>query len=267
MQWCDIGVNFTDARLDIEPTLARAQAAQVEHMLITGTSLTTSQTAFDMTASAPQLYSTAGVHPHYANQYTEQTNVQLKTLAQHNKVVAIGECGLDFNRNLSTPKEQLHAFEQQLELACELQLPVFLHERDAFEQQLALLSQYRPRLVGGVAHCFTGNLEQMQAYLDLDLYIGVTAWFCDPKRGTELAKALPHLPLNRILLETDSPYLRPKGLANNRKLDKGNNEPAYLPYIAQRLAEIIDVPLASISQYSIENSVNLFGLNLTGKGS
>ena len=261
MSWCDIGVNFTDKRLSFAPVFERALTANVQQMIITGTSLEKSQQAEKLASQYPnQLFSTAGVHPHDASSFDQQTFSQLKALAQSNQIVAIGECGLDFNRNFSTPKQQLHAFEQQLILACELGLPVFLHERDAFDAQIQLLTQYRKDLVGGVAHCFTGNLSQMQGYLDLDLYIGITGWVCDLNRGQALREATKNLPLNRILLETDAPYLRPKGLANNRKVDNGNNEPAYLPYIAEEVANLMSISSESLMVACGENVQSLFTL-------
>jgi TatD DNase family protein len=259
MSWVDIGVNFTDQRLDFESVFTRALNANVTQMIITGTSVSSSQNACEMTAQHPShLFSTAGVHPHHAKDFTAQTVTDLAAMANSKQVVAIGECGLDFNRNFSTPDQQCFAFEQQLKLACELGLPVFLHERDAFDAQIQLLKKYRSDLVGGVAHCFTGNLTQMSAYLELDLYIGVTAWVCDPKRGESLREAVKHLPLDRILLETDAPYLRPKGMTNNRKLDKGNNEPAYLPYIAAQVADLMGTDISSLQASAQYNTQTLF---------
>lgn len=261
MSWCDIGVNFTDPRLSFETVFERALAADVGHIIITGTSLDKSQKAIQLAEQHPKnLSTTVGVHPHDASQFNEQSNHTLKTLAKSDRVVAIGECGLDFNRNFSTPQEQLYAFEQQLNLACELGLPVFLHERDAFDAQIKLLTQYRHELKGGVVHCFTGNSEQMHRYLELDLYIGVTGWVCDLKRGQALREAVKSLPLNRILLETDAPYLRPKGLANNRKVDNGNNEPAYLPYIAKEVAALMAMNIQTLKAASEANSQTLFNI-------
>ena len=261
MHWFDIGVNLTNERFDVEPVLTRAIAVGVESMILTGTSLEESQKALSLCHQFPHtLYSTAGIHPHHASEFNQQTYTTLQELCQSPHVVAVGECGLDFNRNFSTPGQQIAAFEQQLQLACEVKLPLFLHERDAFEQQIKLLKKYRPKIVGGVVHCFTGNTAQMQAYLELDFYIGITGWLCDLNRGLELREAVKFLPLNRLLLETDAPYLRPKGLANNRKIDKGNNEPAYLPYIAEQLANIKDVDIQQIKHHCYANSQTLFGL-------
>lgn len=262
MSWCDIGVNFTDKRLSFEPVFERALAANVQQMIITGTSLEKSQQAEKLASQHPkQLFATAGVHPHDASTFDEQIFTQLKVLAQSSQIIAIGECGLDFNRNFSTPEQQLFAFEQQLILACELGLPVFLHERDAFDAQIQLLTKYRKDLVGGVAHCFTGNLTQMQGYLDLDLYVGITGWVCDLNRGQALREAIKALPLNRILLETDAPYLRPKGLANNRKVDNGNNEPAYLPYIAAEVANLMSIDSQSLLLACQHNTQALFKID------
>ncbi|MFT2089431.1 TatD family hydrolase [Paraglaciecola sp. 2405UD69-4] len=259
MSLVDIGVNLTDKRLERTAVIERAINASVSKMIVTGSSLESSKEARTISTQYQNtLYCTAGVHPHHAKEYTEQTTTELRALTAHPEVVAIGECGLDFNRNFSTPTEQLYAFEQQLQLACDLKLPVFLHERDAFDEQIKLLKQYRTGLVGGVAHCFTGSSEQMAAYLDLDLYIGITGWFCDPKRGQALREAIPSLPLKNLLLETDAPYLRPKGLANNRKLDKGNNEPAYLPYIAAELANLMEIEQQELQQASYYNTCKLF---------
>lgn len=261
MSWIDIGVNLTDKRLAFHDVMQRAASADVNQVIITGTNLFKTHEALELCLTYPQcLYCTAGVHPHYAGDVSAEFIDEIRVLANNDCVKAIGECGLDFNRNFSTKAEQLSVFEQQLELAVQMQKPVFLHERDAFTEQINLLKKYRTRLVGGVAHCFTGNSEQMQAYLDLDLYIGITGWVCDTKRGVELQSAVKSLPLERLLLETDSPYLRPKGLPNNRKIDGGSNEPAYLPFIAEQLAHIMGMNFESIQAHSVANSRALFGL-------
>jgi len=261
MSWSDIGVNFTDNRLFFQPVFERALAANVKHIIITGTNMDKSQQAIRLAQQYPNhLSATIGVHPHDAKSFNAETLNELKTLARSEHVVAIGECGLDFNRNFSTPNEQLFAFEQQLKLACEVGLPVFLHERDAFEAQIKLLTKYHKTLKGGVVHCFTGDIEQMKRYLDLGLYIGITGWVCDLRRGKSLREAVKSLPLNRILLETDAPYLRPKGLANNRRIDNGNNEPAYLPFIAKEVANLMVTDITTLQAASQTNTQTLFSI-------
>lgn len=266
MQLCDIGVNLTNNRFtdDWRETVDRSINVGVNKLIITGTDLQESQDALDMSVALPNhCYATVGIHPHYAKDAVDDQGSptfvsQLKKMAEHTKAVAIGECGLDFNRNFSPPEAQRIVFETQLQVACELGLPVFLHERDAFDEQISLLKKYRSKLAGGVVHCFTGNIEQISAYLKLDLHIGITGWLCDAKRGKELRDAVLHLPLNRLLLETDAPYLMPKTLKANSK----RNEPENLPHILEHLASILPEKygLEEIARASYQNSLLLFGL-------
>ncbi|MDN4502115.1 TatD family hydrolase [Alteromonadaceae bacterium BrNp21-10] len=259
MPWFDIGINLTSSRFnaDLDGVMQRAVAANVNSLLVTGTSVDESQKAVALTETYPDnLYCTAGVHPHYAGDVTANYMERLIALAQLPCVKAIGECGLDFNRNFSSKQDQLTVFEAQLQLACETQLPVFLHERDAFDEQIALLKLYRQDLVGGVAHCFTGNQAQLEGYLALDLYIGITGWLCDDKRGKDLQQAIQILPNNRLLLETDAPYLAPKTLVGKIKC----NEPCYLPEIARYYAELTQQPLTAVEQASFNNARSLFNV-------
>ncbi|MDF2178737.1 TatD family hydrolase [Aliiglaciecola sp. CAU 1673] len=255
MAWFDIGVNLTSSRFsqDLSAVIERAESADVLFLLITGTNLDHSGEAA-LLAQQWKQYSTAGIHPHYASEATEDFAESLRSLAALPCVKAIGECGLDFNRNFSSKEDQVRVFEQQLELACELALPVFLHERDAFKEQIALLKRYRPGLVGGVAHCFTGDQAQMEAYLELDLHIGITGWLCDERRGQALRDAVVHLPLNRLLLETDAPYLAPRHV--RPKIER--NEPRYLPVIAEVLSALTNTPVATLEKQSLANSLSLF---------
>ncbi len=266
MQLCDIGVNLTNNRFedDWQETVARAVASGVEKLIITGTDMQESEEALAQANALPtHCYATVGIHPHYAKDAVDENGkpnfqAQMQSLLSDNKAVAVGECGLDFNRDFSPRENQLAVFEAQLILACEHQLPVFLHERDAFEAQYQLLKKYRHDLVGGVAHCFTGNLAQMQAYLELGLYIGVTGWLCDPKRGKTLREAVSQLPLTRLLVETDAPYLMPKTLKSGAK----RNEPENLPHIVTALCALLpNAPSEDdVARASFENSVNLFNL-------
>lgn len=274
MQLCDIGVNLTNNRFndDWQECIQNANAVGVDKLIITGTDIQESKDAVQMAKQYPsQCYTTAGIHPHYAKDAVDTQNKanfykNLVALAQQPEVVAIGECGLDFNRNFSPREAQLSVFEAQLNIATELNMPVFLHERDAFDEQMNLLKKYRSSLVGGVVHCFTGNINQIKAYLDLDFYIGITGWLCDPKRGKDLREAVTALPLSRLLLETDAPYLMPKSLKASSK----RNEPSNLPHIAEQLTSIINeysddnsatLSVEQITQASYQNSLQLFGLN------
>lgn len=263
MAWFDIGVNLTNPRLDIDDVLSRAAALGVSHIAITGTDISESLAAQAITSEFSQvrLCSTAGVHPHYAKDVEQNFTAQLANILSKPNVVAVGECGLDFHRNFSPADTQLAVFEQQLELAANLKKPVFLHERDAFSVQFELLKKYAGDLVGGVAHCFTGDKTQMQAYLSLGFYIGVTGWVCDDRRGKALQEAVRDLPLDRLCLETDAPYLMPKSLKSKCK----HNEPANLPHIAQRVAQCMRADIKEVEKCSFENACQLFGLREQGQ--
>lgn len=254
--WVDIGVNLTDERLPTEQTIKDSREAGLSGLIITATDIASANLAIQDTQTFPNyLRTTAGIHPHYTADADDNALERLRDLAAHEHVVAIGECGLDFNRNFSPQQTQLDWFEKQLQLAVECQLPVFLHERDAFDEQIELLKAYRSSLIGGVAHCFTGNANQMRGYLDLGLYIGVTGWLCDEKRGAELREAVKELPLEHIMLETDAPYLFPKTLRPRQR----NNIPANLPYIAEQVASLMGVTIEDLSSHSSQNTLDLFG--------
>lgn len=260
--WFDIGINLPDKRLPFDQIGPNAIENDVTGMLLIGSHVEQSKQALELTSSGlATLVASAGVHPHNAKDVADGYLLQLEQLAKHAKVVAIGECGLDFNRNFSPANVQLRVFEEQLELATQVNLPVYLHERDAFEQQISLLKKYQSRLTGGVVHCFTGTREQANAYLELGFYIGVTGWVCDPKRGDQLRDALADIPLDKLLLETDSPYLFPKTLKSKSR----NNQPANLPHIAKTVADIKDVELQYLKQSCWRNTIRFFDLDLSSE--
>ncbi|MDX1374669.1 MAG: TatD family hydrolase [Burkholderiales bacterium] len=234
----DIGANLTHAafREDLAQVLARARAAGVQTIVVTGTSVEASAQAVRLAGAHPEmLRATAGVHPHHAGDCDASTIPALRALAAHACVVALGECGLDFNRNYSPHPEQERCFAAQLELACELGKPLFLHSRDAHPRFAELLRGYRDALPRSVAHCFTGGRDELRAYLDLGLYIGVTGWICDERRGLQLRELVRDIPLDRLLLETDAPYLTPRDLRPQPKARR--NEPAFLAHILRAVAE------------------------------
>jgi len=261
----DIGLNLTHDSYDKDrdDVIAQANAAGVSRMIVTGTSVTASVQAAELCLAHPgMLYSTAGIHPHHASQFDSHSIEALSRLLESDATVAVGECGLDYFRNYSPQEDQLRAFEAQLELAAATGKPAFLHQRDAHTDMLSLIKRHRASLAGGVAHCFTGDAEQLAAYVDLDLYIGITGWLCDERRGEALRQAVPQIPLDRLLLETDAPYLLPRDLDPPPK-DR-RNEPKYLPHIAKRLAEIIELPVADIANAATANAERLFALQRDG---
>lgn len=257
MKWFDAGVNLLDDRLDPTSVIAEAAEAGVDRICLITTHPDEWEKAAALYAAFPDsLCYTVGIHPHNAKVVEEAHYQQLKTFAARPGVVAVGECGLDFNRNFSPPETQQTVFIRQLELAVELGLPVYLHEREAFDTQQSCLSPFLKDLKGGIAHCFTGDKITLQAYLDMGLHIGVTGWVCDPKRGDALRDAITELPLDKLVLETDAPYLFPKTLRPRKR----NNTPASIPHIGEAVAELLESTPAQISVNSYANSCRLFGL-------
>jgi TatD DNase family protein len=254
----DIGANLTNKHFEsrLEETLSDAKNCDVQHIIVTGTNINSSTQAEILTRDNSMLYATAGVHPHDASSFNQQSVIDLKALLNKPKVIAVGETGLDFNRNFSTPKEQIHAFEQQLELAITTNMPVFLHERDAFETQYRILNSINKQLNGAVIHCFTGNKQALEAYLDLGFYIGITGWICDERRGQELQSIINIIPNDKLLIETDSPYLTPRTLTGKRK--KAKNVPSNLTHIAQTIAELRQQTLTQVCEATTNNAKKLF---------
>ncbi|MDH0302108.1 MULTISPECIES: TatD family hydrolase [unclassified Pseudomonas] len=240
MQLIDIGVNLTNSSFHDQQAaiVERAVQAGVAQMVVTGTSLDVSTEALDLCQrldeSGQRLFSTAGVHPHDASHWNASSDQQLRQLLAQPRVKAVGECGLDFNRDFSPRPAQEKALEAQLALAVELRLPVFLHEREASERLLAILKEYRDQLPAAVVHCFTGERQALFAYLDLDLHIGITGWICDERRGTHLHPLVGNIPQGRLMLESDAPYLLPRSLRPKPK--NGRNEPAFLPEVLREVA-------------------------------
>lgn len=241
----DIGVNLTKGRFDSDrdEVIARAAAVGVRQMMVTGTDMTASREAADLAAKAPgALYATAGVHPHHADGWSEAVAEEIRRFAKHSNVVAIGECGLDFDRNYSTPEAQERAFVAQLRIAREVGAPVFLHERAAHARMLEMLDEAAP--VRGVLHCFTGGPEEARAYLDRGLHLGVTGWLCDERRGEALQAAILVIPGDRLLLETDAPFLYPRDLPwpldgeGAKKPSRNRNEPSFLLHICEAAAKL-----------------------------
>jgi TatD DNase family protein len=261
MSLIDIGVNLTSHQFrgDVAQVIERAMAAGVDRMIVTGTTLTASHEARELAVTRPKvLWSTAGVHPHNARELGRESLCELGALCREAQVVAVGECGLDYNRNFSPPAAQRAAFEMQLELAAELAMPVFLHERDAHDDFVAMLGNVRERLPAIVVHCFTGTRAEAEAYLDLGAHLGITGWICDERRGAHLAEVARHIPGDRLLLETDAPFLIPRDLAP--RPTSRRNEPCYLPHIAAAVARHRGVPVDEVALACWNNAARVFGL-------
>ena len=259
----DIGANLGHNSFDqdLSEVLERAQQAGIEHIIVTGTSLTSTSKALALTERFTGLSATAGVHPHEAQHCSMEEFSQIAKLATDSRVKAVGETGLDFNRDYSPRPLQEKLFAQQLELACVLQKPVFLHQRDAHERFYPMLKEYRDQLqAGGVVHCFTGTKEELYDYLDMDMYIGITGWICDERRGKHLLPLIRDIPADRLLLETDAPYLLPRSL--KPKPASRRNEPAWLVEVLETVARCAEKPGALIAEQTRANAIRLFALEL-----
>ncbi|HUO18472.1 MAG TPA: TatD family hydrolase [Steroidobacteraceae bacterium] len=256
----DIGINLGHDSYDADrdAVLERARAAGVVQMMVTGATLAGSREAAVLARQHPGvLFATAGVHPHHAAELGAADMDELGALAAAPEVVAVGECGLDYFRDFSPRAAQRAAFHRQLELAARLGKPVFLHQREAHADFLAILREHGPRH-RGVAHCFTGGAAELEAYLELGLAIGITGWICDERRGAHLVPLVRAIPAGRLLLETDGPYLLPRDLTPRPATRR--NEPAFLPHIAAVVARARGEPLASLAHSSTQAARALFGL-------
>ncbi|MDO9346493.1 TatD family hydrolase [Pseudomonas pergaminensis] len=264
MQLIDIGVNLTNPSFDEkhQAVLERAYAAGVQQLVLTGTSVEGSEQALELCAkldeSGQRLFSTAGIHPHSASDWNSDSAQRLRALFTESRVRAVGECGLDFNRDFSPRPQQEKVLEQHLDLAVELKLPVFLHERDANQRLLDILKDYRDHLTAAVVHCFTGEQAALFSYLDLDLHIGITGWICDERRGTHLHPLVREIPRGRLMLESDAPYLLPRTLRPKPK--NGRNEPAYLPEVLREVALHRNESLEDLARHSTACARRFFGL-------
>ncbi|MEI6894061.1 MAG: TatD family hydrolase [Colwellia sp.] len=261
----DIGVNLTNKRFDKDrdDIILRARMANVSRLFITGTNVAESQKALALCQSYQKtfpeyLYCTAGVHPHDADRVTTDYLDQLQELAKGGQVKAIGECGLDFNRNFSAPSQQLKIFSEQVALAEKLAMPLFLHQRDAFEPWFTTLSPYIGKIPAMISHCFTGTKNELEQCLAADMYIGITGWLCDERRGQGLRDIINLIPLNRLLLETDAPYLTPRTIRPKPKSSR--NEPSYLPYIVKEIASITGIDQEEIARETSLNAQKAFNL-------
>ena len=238
MELIDIGCNLTHDSFgdDLDEVVAQARAAGVVQFIVTGASNQGMQRASELARERPGIfYSTAGVHPHHADTFTEETETVIRQLVEREEVVAVGETGLDYFRDFSPRDAQRSAFERHIGIAADTGMPMFLHLRDAHEDFHAMLRESRDRLSDVVVHCFTGSREELHAYLDLDCHIGITGWICDERRGTHMKAFMKDIPADRLMIETDAPYLMPRTIQPKPKTRR--NEPMYLTEVLRVVAD------------------------------
>lgn len=262
MHLIDIGANLTHEafRRDFDAVLERARKAGVERMLVTGAARESSEQALELARAHPKvLYAAAGVHPHHAGDYGAETDAVLRELAREPEVVAVGETGLDYFRDLSPRPAQRAAFEKQLAIAVDLKKPLFLHQRDAHADFLALLKSARDDVPAVVVHCFTDQRRALFDYLDLDCHIGITGWICDERRGLHLRGLVREIPGNRLLLETDAPYLLPRDIQPPPA--QRRNEPMFLAHICEVIAGLREEAPEATAAQTTANARAFFGLS------
>ncbi len=262
MELIDIGCNLTHDSFedDRDEVIEAARDAGVVQIIVTGASAEGSQAAVQLAGQRPgQLYATAGVHPHRASAYDDETDQLLRELALSPSVVAIGETGLDYFRDFSPRDLQRDAFERQIQIAIDTGLPLFLHQRDAHGDFIAILRKHRDQLTDIVVHCFTGSQDELQECLDLDCHIGITGWICDERRGTHMKAFMKNIPANRLMIETDAPYLKPRNL--RPKIRSHRNEPRLLPWILGTLAACRGEHPEALAEATTRNARAFFRLN------
>jgi TatD DNase family protein len=261
MELIDIGCNLTHDSFDVDrkQVIEAAFKAGVNQMIVTGASAEGSQQAVQLADEWPQhLFATAGVHPHRASAYDDETDQLLRELGNRANVVAIGETGLDYFRDFSPREDQRSSFEQQIQIAIDTGLPFFLHQRDAHDDFIAILKQYRDRLNEVVVHCFTGSKAELHECLDMDFYIGITGWICDERRGTHMKEYMIDIPPDRLMIETDAPYLKPRNL--RPKIKSHRNEPRLLPWILGTLAACRNEHPEALAEATTRNARAFFRL-------
>jgi len=267
----DIGVNLTpklfqtknpsSQEAELAKFVTQCQSERLSAMIAIGTSVKESLRAALQARQYPgYIFATAGVHPHDAKHLDGAGKKELEQLIQSPEVVAVGEMGLDFNRNFSPPEIQESVFAFQLDLNRTDQKPLYLHERDATSRQIEIMQAHRNCFTSGVMHCFTGNKDTLKRYLDLGLHIGITGWVCDERRGVDLVEAVKYIPADRLLAETDSPYLLPRTL--RPKPRHGRNQPWYVREVIRRIAEIRGVNIEEMTAVTQSNAKALFNLNI-----
>lgn len=256
----DIGVNLLHEQFaeDRDAVVARAWQAGLEHMIITGTDLASSRAAADYAAGhgSGRFSATAGIHPHAASQAGPGWRPALTALARQPGVVAVGETGLDFNRNFSPADVQEQVFRGHLEAAAELGLPVFVHDREASALAGRCIDEAADMNCGVVVHCFTGTRQALERYLELGCHIGITGWVCDRRRGGGLRELVPAIPLDRLMIETDAPYLKPHNAPGRGR----RNEPALLPWVAVQLAELYGIDVQTLEDRTAATARAFFRL-------
>jgi TatD DNase family protein len=260
MQTIDIGINLINKRFqyDADKIIERAIAAGVSQMVLTGVSLHVTQQSVLLAKKYPKnLFATAGVHPHNAKSWDKTLSDGIRRMAVLPEVVAIGECGLDFDRDFSPRPVQESCFRAQLQMAVELKKPLFLHEREAHERFVGIVTEFSGKMPKGVVHCFTGTLKDARKYLNMGCYIGITGAITDERRFAHLRDVIQYVPSDRLMVETDAPFMLPK---NMPQPDERRNESSYLPFVVQYIAKCLNKTQATVALETTNTAKEFFGI-------
>jgi TatD DNase family protein len=246
-------LEMPDFKKDLEAVIQRAKESGVEYIFTVGTEKKDWKRAVEIADSHPLIYAILGVHPHNAKEIDDQTYPTLKKLCRNGKVKAYGEIGLDFFRNLSPRDIQLKRFREQIGLAKELDLPIVIHDREAHRETLEILKSEKAEESGGIIHCFSGDYEMAKACLDMGFYISIpgSITFKNAEGSREIVERIP---LESLLVETDAPFLTPEPFRGKR------NEPSYVRYTAQKVAEIKKVSFEKVAEITTQNALRVYRL-------
>ena len=254
----DIGINLTNKQFNNEhdEIINFALATGVHWMILTGTSVRGSKESAEIAENYQDvLFSTAGIHPHDAKSFNNESIDELRKLLKQDHVVSVGECGLDFDRDFSPRPIQEKCYRAQLELSIEMNKPLFLHERSAFKRFNEITDEYLPKLPKAVVHCFTGTLNEAKNYLDKGFYLGFTGAISDQNRFKHLEDVIKYVPLDRIMIETDAPFMLPK---NVPRMQSRRNEPQFLPFVAETIAHLKKISISEVAEETTEVARNFF---------
>lgn len=255
----DIACNFTHESFeaDLDEVISSSINANVDKFLVVAAELKDLPKINKIVSKFPdRCYFTIGVHPHHANNFTINSINEIKSSAKENMPNAFGEMGLDFFRNLSSQEDQIYAFEEQIKIAIEFNRPIFLHQRDAHDEFINILKKYKNDLTKSVVHCFTGTQKELDEYLECGCYIGLTGWICDERRNKDLRASIQNIPLDRLMVETDCPYLIPRNL--NPKPKNNRNDPSNLTHIVNEITSLRSEDFDEICLETYKNSINFF---------
>ncbi len=255
----DIACNFTHESYkdNLNEVITNAELEGVEKFVLLCASLADLELIKEIQIYAPEkFFITAGIHPHHATEILDSNYDNLLDRLQSINPNVIGETGLDYFRNISPPDVQKKSFSMHIEIAKELSLPLYLHQRNAHDDFIRAIKENRNNFPKFIVHCFTGTQKELDEYLELGAYIGLTGWICDANRNIDLRQSIKNIPIDRMMIETDCPYLIPRNLPNKPK--KNINEPKYLPHIANEIANLIGVEIDELKLATRNNAINFF---------